>query len=495
MGIVRKQSILSSIFIYIGFVIGAINILILFPKYFSTEEIGLTRIILDVSLLFATACTFGSVPITIKFFPFYNTFLPGKKNDLPFYTLLLCVVGILLMLLILPNFEAAIIRKFGARSPLFVDYFYLVYPFTVCMVFFYLFEAYAWSLKKTVLSNALKEFAFRLLTTVLILLFITNVIDFSKFINLYSYIFAIPVLIFIISFTKDGNFPIQPNPSHVTRRLLGKMIPFASFIFGGSILNIIARTNDTIIIASQSDGGLSDAAVFTIATYLVTVMEVPQRSLVSITTPVIADAWRRRDLLSIDRLYKKTSLNLLIVGLGIFGLVLINIDDAIVFLGSDYSLLGGIVLISGIAKLVDLATGLNTQILLLSKFWKLEFFTNMLLVALSIPLNYWLTKKYNSMGPAYGNLIALTVFNAIRFILIYKKFGMQPFSKRNIWTILIGLITFSAVFFIPFTENIFINVIIRSLLFVFIYGFLILKFKISPDIDGLVELAKSKFKW
>lgn len=495
MGEVRRQSILSSIFIYIGFAIGAINILILFPKYFSTEQIGLTRIILDVSLLFATACTLGSVPITIKFYPFYNSFLQKKQNDLPFFTILLCLAGVVLMFTILPHFEPAIIKKFGARSPLFVDYFYLVYPFTFCLTFFYLFEAYSWSLRKTVLSNALKEFAFRIITTLLIVLFIARLINFPVFINLYAYVFAIPVLIFIVSFTKENNLPIQPRPSRVTRRLLGKMVPFAAFIFGGSILNIIARTNDTIIIASQSEGGLSDAAVFTIATYLVTVMEVPQRSLVSITTPVIAEAWRNRDLIIINRLYKKTSLNLLIIGLGIFGLVLINIDDATKFLGQEYQLLGSIVLISGIAKLIDLATGLNTQILLLSKFWKLEFFTNMLLVALSIPLNYWLTKKFNALGPAYGNLIALAVFNIIRLAIIYKKFGMQPFSKWNLFALLIGLTSFSFVFFIPVADNIFINIAIRSLLFCGIYGLLILRFKVSSDIHGLVEIIRSKFKW
>ncbi|WP_336514097.1 polysaccharide biosynthesis C-terminal domain-containing protein [Pollutibacter soli] len=495
MGEVRRQSILSSIFIYIGFAIGAINILVLFPKYFSAEQIGLTRIILDVALLFATACTLGSIPITIKFYPFYNTFLEKKDNDLPFYTILLCLTGVLLMFIILPFFESTIIKKFGARSPLFVDYFYLVYPFTACLTFFYLFEAYSWSLKKTVLSNALKEFAFRIITTALIVLFISGIINFPSFINLYSYIFGIPVLIFIFSFTKSNNLPIQPKPSHVTRRLLGKMLPFAGFIFGGSMLNIIARTNDTIIIASQSAGGLADAAVFTIATYLVTVMEVPQRSLVSITTPVIAEAWRSKDLIKIDRLYKKTSLNLLIIGLGIFGLVLLNVDDATKFLGPEYILLGSIVLVSGIAKLIDLATGLNTQILLLSKFWRLEFFTNMLLVGLSIPLNYWLTKKFNVLGPAYGNLIALSVFNAIRLGLIYKKFGMQPFSKSNLLALMIGTVSFAIVFVIPVTENIFINVAIRSIIFCGLYGLLILKFKVSSDIHGLVEIIRSKFKW
>lgn len=494
MGVVRKQSILSSIYIYLGFAIGATNILILFPKYFTPEEIGLTRIILDVALLFSTACTLGSIPIVLKFFPFYAAYLPKKKNDLPFLTLMLCIIGCVLLLLILPHFKPFIIKKFGARSPLFVDYFDLVYPFTICLVFFSFFEAHAWSKMKTVLSNALKEFSFRLLTSLLIVLFIFKVFNFNVFISLYSYVFAIPVLIFIYSLSRDNNFPLQPRASHVTKRLKGKMFAFAAFVFGGSLLNIIARTNDTIIIASQSPGGLADAAVFTIATYLVTVMEVPQRSLISISTPFIAEAWRSRNILSIDTLYKKTSLNLLIAGLGIFGLVLINIGDAIKFLGPAYQALGMIVLISGIAKLIDLATGLNTQILLLSKYWKLEFFTNMLLVALSIPLNYWLTKRFAVMGPAWGNLIALTVFNGLRFIMIYRIFKLQPFSWNNLWALAIGLLTLAVIYFVPLTGNIFIDIAIRSILFIGIYGGLILKFKVSPDIDGLFELAKSKLK-
>jgi O-antigen/teichoic acid export membrane protein len=494
MGIVRKQSILSSIFIYIGFAIGAINILILFPKYFTTEQIGLTRTLLDVALVFATLCTLGGIPVTLKFFPFYQAYLPKKKNDLPFLSIFLGITGSLLLILLLPYFKPLIIRKFGARSPLFVEYFDLVYPFSITLVFFSLFEAHAWSQKKTVLSNALKEFAFRLLTTVIICLFIVNILDFNQFINFYAYIFLVPVLIFIYSLSRGGNFPLTFSFSKVTLRLKGKMFTFGLFVFGGAILNIIARTNDTIILASQSSGGLSDAAVFTIATYLVTVMEVPQRSLISITTPFIAEAWKNRNLGKIDSLYKKTALNLLITGMAIFSLVLLNIKDATTFMGPAYNALGLLVLISGMAKLIDLATGLNTQILLLSKYWKLEFLTNMMLVALSIPLNYWLTKKYNVMGPAYGNLIALTLFNGIRFAMIWRIFKLQPFTPDNGKAILIGAAAFFLIYLIPATGNLFLNVAIRSSAFIVLFGWLILKFNISADIAGLFETMRSKLK-
>lgn len=495
MGIVRKQSILSSIFIYAGFAIGAVNILLLFPRYFSPEQIGLTRILLDVAMVFATLCTLGSIPITLRFFPFYRTYLSDDKNDLNYISLALGAIGSALLLLLLPSLKPFIIRKFGARSPLFVEYFNLIYPFTITIVFFTILEAHAWSQRKTVLSNALKEFAFRLLTTLLILLFISKIIDFDRFIRSYAWIYLPATLVFVYALSKGGNLRIRPTFSTVTRRLKGKMASFGLFMFGGALLNIIARTNDTIILASQSSGGLSDAAVFTIATYLITVMDVPQRSLVSISTPFIAEAWKNRSMEKIDNLYRKTSLNLMIAGIAIFSLVLINMEDAVRFLGPEYRALGMIVLVSGIAKLVDLATGLNTQILLLSKYWKVEFLTNILLVALSIPLNYWLTKKYDVMGPAWGNLIALTVFNFTRFLLIWKLFGLQPFTINHLRAVMIGITALAAGWMIPDTGNIYLNVFIRAVLFIPFFGWMVLRFRVSEDITGLMDTLKARLRW
>jgi O-antigen/teichoic acid export membrane protein len=216
---------------------------------------------------------------------------------------------------------------------------------------------------------------------------------------------------------------------------------------------------------------------------------------VSISTPVIAEAWRDRDLPKIDRMYQKTALNLLITGLAIFGLVQLNMDNAVRFLGPEYQALGMIVMISGIAKLVDLATGLNTQILLLSKYWKFEFLSNMLLVALSIPLNYWLTKKFNVMGPAYGNLVALAVFNLGRFLLIWKLFGLQPFGPAQLKAVGIALACFLLAFALPFAGNLYLDILLRSTVFVGGFTFLITRLKISEDINGLWDSIKSRFNW
>src|SRR3954464_14809829 len=126
MGNIRQQSIVSSIYIYLGFCIGAINVLILFPHFLKPEEFGLTRLLLDISLLITTLSTVGTIPITLKFHPFYKSYLKEKNNDLAFITFALLAIGIIIIFILLAVYKDVIIRKFGYRSPLFVSYYYLL---------------------------------------------------------------------------------------------------------------------------------------------------------------------------------------------------------------------------------------------------------------------------------------------------------------------------------------------------------------------------------
>jgi len=80
MSTIRKQSIYSSLYIYAGFAIGAFNVLFLFPKFFTPEEFGLTRILMDISMILSMICTAGTLPVAMKFYPYYKHYLPKEKN-------------------------------------------------------------------------------------------------------------------------------------------------------------------------------------------------------------------------------------------------------------------------------------------------------------------------------------------------------------------------------------------------------------------------------
>jgi len=494
MSTIRRQSIISMVFIYAGFLIGAVNVLVLFPKYFSAEEFGLTRLLLEIALLLSTLCTVGMVPVSIKFFPFHKKYLPERKNDLFFLTFSIVTLALVAMAVILRYTEPWIIRKFGYKSPLFVEYYDLLYPLMMAMTLFSFFEAYAWITGKSIWSNFLREFLFRLLTTLLIMGWILGWMGgFSAFAGLFAFSYLPPLLILVYVVSRTRQLKFSPGISPVTRRLGGKMAGFGFAFFLSASLNALAKTNDTIILASQSAGGLTDAAVYNIATYLITLLEVPQRSLTAAATPQIAIAWKDRNFARLSSIYRKTAINLLVIGLGLIGLILLNIDELVIFLGPTYAPIGSIILILGLAKIIDLGTGMNSQILLLSKHWKIDMISNVLFVVASLFLNYYLTRMYGVKGPAYGGLLAIIVFNMIRFTAIWKIYHLQPFSINNLKAIGIAMICLGAGFLIPDLGNLYLNVAVPSLVFFLLYALLILRTRISPDVNEVYANLLKRF--
>jgi len=467
MGIIQKQGLKSSFYIMIGFVIGAINLLFLFPLFFSKSDQGLVRAMIDIGATLSIFCTLGTLPVVYKFFPFYNQYLGPKKNELPLITLIVNLIGFGVLLFIGWQQKDFIIRKLG-KSPSLAENFNYIYPYTFFLLMFYWLESFAWGLQKGVITNFLKETSIRILTSILILTFGFRFINFTTFITLFSCIYAIPTLILLSDLIQSNNWSLRNfKISSVTRRLRGRMINFALFVFAGQFFNLLAKTNDTFLIFGLR--GLSDTGIFAIATYVSAILEIPQRSLNSIAIPVLAESWKNKDLDNIKHIYHKSVSNLLAIGLLLFGLIWLNIDNLVSFLnwvshkqGGGYDALTKLIFMLGLAKLIDLGTGVNSQIIGTSNFWKFDFYTNLFYIILSLPLNYYLIKNYGLEGLAFSNLVALTLYNSIRFGFLYKKFNLQPYTWKHGIFLLLSISLMLLVHQLPANNNFAINIIIQS---------------------------------
>lgn len=492
MGIIQKQGVKSSLFIMMGFVIGAINLLILFPLFFSKNDQGLVRAMIDIGATFSLFCTLGTLPVIYKFFPFYNHYLGPKKSELPFITLIINLIGFGILFLIGWQEKEFIIRKLG-KSPTLALYFNYLYPYSFFLLLFYWLEAFAWGLRKGVYSNFLRETLIRILTTFLILAFGFKFINLITFLSLFSLLYAVPVILLLIHLIQSKGFSFQSiTISNVTRRLKGKMISFALFVFAGQFFNLLARTNDTFLIVGLR--GLSDAGIFALATYVSAILEIPQRSLNSISIPILATSWKNKDFENIKNIYHKSVSNLLVIGLLLFGLIWLNTNNLIHFLNwishkesGGYDAISKLIFILGIAKLIDLATGVNSQIIGTSNYWKFDFFTNLFYIIVSIPLNYFLIKNYNLEGLAYSNLIALVLYNTVRFIFIYKKFHLQPYTFKHALFLLsiLGLIILVHQF--PAMDNILVNIILQSFSFGICFWVLLKWMNPAPEVLTIAE--------
>ncbi len=500
MGIIQKQGIKSSYFIFLGFLIGAINLLVLFPMFFTKNDQGLVRAMIDIGATLSVFCTLGTLPVVYKFFPFYNHYLGSNKNELPFLTLLINLLGFGILMIIGWYNKDFIIRKLG-KSPSLGHYFSYIYPYTFFLLLFYWLEAFAWGLHKGVMTNFLRETTIRVLTTILIVLFGLHWINLTQFIGLFSCIYLLPMLYLLYNLIQSKQWSFNTfTISSVTRRLKGRMISFALFVFAGQFFNLLARTNDTFMIVGLK--GLSDASIFAIATYVSAILEIPQRSLTSISIPILAKAWKEKDFENIKHIYHKSVSNLLAVGLLLFGLIWLNIQNLVSFLnwvshkqGGGYDALVNLAFIMGLAKLIDLATGVNAQIIGTSNYWKFDFFTNVLFVIVSIPLNYYLIKHYDLTGLAYSNLIAYTIYNSVRFGFLYKKFNLQPYSWKHGLFLLLSIGLMLLVHQIPAPENFVLNIAIQSM--VYGIGFYVLTAWINPApeiLDYFNDFAKKGYR-
>ena len=487
MGIIQKQSIRSTISISIGFALGAFNLLVLQTHILTTDQLGLTQMISQLGITIATLCTLGSLPVVYKFFPFYKDHLSPQKNDLPFITVTVCLFGFIIMCIAGYAFRGTIIQKFSARSPLFVQYSWLVYPFCLFYLLYLWLEGFGWSFKKGATSNFLRELLPRILFTLSTVLLILKIISFYQFLIIFSFSYLLPAISLFIILRRTGEFNFNRTISNLTTRLKSKMINFGLFIFGAQFLNLLSRNSDTFILTSKAERGLTDTAVFMIATYVVTTMDIPQRSITAISIPILAESWKNKNLKSISNIYTKSVANLLIIGLSMFCIILLNIHNLAIFLGKDYKGIEVVVFFLGLSKLIDLGTGANAQIIATSNYWKVDFTTTVIFTVLALPLNYILIAHYGLMGAAYAQVIAICFYNAMRFGFLWFKFNLQPYTFKDALAIVYAAVAAIACYYIPKVSNIYADTSIRTIAFCLLFFPAIYFTGVSMEVNEMIK--------
>ncbi len=497
MSTIRRQSIISSALIYFGFIFGAINTY-LFTKegLFTPEQYGLTRAIIITANFFYGFASIGLASVIYKFHPYFRDNLKDEENDLLGLCLLIGFIGFILTALGGFIFEPLAVRKFSGKSPLLVRYYFWVFPFLFFYLFFSILEAYTWSLKKTILPNFLKEAGFRLSTTLLIVLFILGVVDFNLFIKLFSLLYAVSFIVLIIYLIAIGKFHIKLSPSRVTRKYWKKILTLMGFVYMGTVITTIAQTVDSFSIMSYVPEALAMLGVFDFAQYMSSIISVPQRSLVSVSISYLSDAWKNKDFDTIQRIYSRSSMNLLLVSLFIFFLIWLNYDRAITSLNLKEIFRAGkpVVLILGIKFIIDMGTGVNQQIIGTSTYWRFDFLCGVVLLALAIPLNVILVKEYGIVGAAWSNLIAFSIYNMIRLYFLWAKFKLMPFGKYTLYIILQGVASYLICYFLFRNIDGWAGMIVTSLTFIILFASTAIYFKLTPDVLPVWETIKKKLR-
>jgi O-antigen/teichoic acid export membrane protein len=494
---IRRQSIISTFFVYAGFFIGFINTYLFTRKGspFDTSQYGLTSIFIAVGNLMFAFANMGMVSVVYKFYPYYNDNLPKKKNDLLTWALVTSLIGFCFVIIAGVIFKDLVIRKFGANSPLFIQYYFWVFPFGLSLLLYSMFEVFAWNIHKSIFTTFLRELLFRLLTTVLIFLLSFRLINsFDTFIKLYAFTYGVVALVLVIYLIWKKEFYLNFNISRVTKRFYKKIISLASLIYVGGTVLMIAQFIDTIVIMSIL--GTAAAGIFSLGSVVAGLVQAPQRGAIAASIPTLSKAWKDKDYDKISLIYQRSGINLLIASLGIFLIVWLNYRDAVITFGlkPEYLQSQWIFFFLGMARIIDLGTGVNAQIIGTSIFWRFELLSGIILFLLITPLSYILVKHFGIVGAGYSFVISFTVYNLIRIIFLQRKFKMHPFSYKTLYAIIISIICFYACYYTFINLRGFFAMVLKSIVFIALYGGAIIYFDLSPDVLPVWESIKKRGK-
>ncbi|MCS3795215.1 lipopolysaccharide biosynthesis protein [Niastella sp. OAS944] len=493
---IRRQSIISSIFVYIGFALGLLNTY-LYTRGFSTEQYGLIQAFQAFATLMFSFSNVGITYYIYKFYPYYNDNLPPNKNDMITLALVTSMTAFMFVVISGIVFKDFVILKYSANSPEVIYYYNWLFPFGFGLSVFSILEAFAWQLRKSVLTNFLKEVLLRLFATILIVLLFLKVIkDFDLFIKIYAFTYiaiALSLLGYLIATKK---IHLTFTRSRVTKKFFKKIVGAVFFIWFGTLVFNIAGVFDTLVIAAVLKNGMANAGVYSLAQNMSSLVFAPQRAIVSAAIPILAQGWKDKDYDKINRIYQRSSINQLIFATAIFLLIWMNFTDGVItfHLKPDYLDARIIFLFIGITKVIDMGTGVNAQIIGTSTFWKVEFISGIVLLLLTIPLNYILTKNFQTTGTAVAGLISITIYNCIRYFFLWKKFNMQPFTIKSLYTLLLG----AGCYFICYL--LFRNfqglgyIFLRSIVFITLFATGVLYLKLSPDVLPVWDTIKKRLR-
>ena len=498
MNSIRRQSILSTLLIYGGFAIGLLNTY-LFTKQglFTEEEFGLYNVFIAIALLMAAVANLGAPYFIYKFFPYYQARLHPQKNDQLTLALLIALIGFGILLATGYWLEPLVIQKYSGNAPSLVTYFKWIYPLGAGLIVFNVLEAWSWQHGLSVTSNFLKEAVWRFFILILIAGFAFEWIsNFDLFIKLFAFSYPFIAVLLIMTLVSRKKMTIGPLNSPVTQRLKKPILGYTSFTYAGTLIFTLAQVFDSILIGSVLENAMAQVAIYSLAQNMASILQAPQRGIIAASIAPLSKAWKEKDRATLSRIYQRSSINQLLFAGLLFGLIFLNFNDAIRTLQLKPSYLTGLTVfcLLGITRLIDMGTGVNTQLIITSPSWKFEFKSGMILLLIMLPLSYILTKKYGITGTAMAQLISIFLYNSIRISFLWKKYRLQPFSKNSLGAVMVTAISIGLIYFLFNETSGWTSILLRSSLFVLVIGALTWFLKLSPDLEPVINTLKERVR-
>jgi O-antigen/teichoic acid export membrane protein len=486
MGIVLNQSLKNTIITYIGFGIGAINTIFLYPYFLGATYYALTNYILSASSIVMPLLAFGMQNTLVKFYSQCKT--EDEQDRFLSFSVFFPLVLSIPLLLIGWLFFDEIATYLSKENPIVKEYLWLI-PFTgLCMAYFEIFYAWARVHMHSVFGNFIKEVGLRTFSFFTLIGIYFNWITIVQFVYVTAgiYLLALIVTMLYAFYLKRPNFQIG-----LPHNFKDIVIYTFFIILSGSVATLLLDI-DKIMLNQYIK--IENIAYYSIATYIALVISVPSRAMHQIVYPITAKLMHEDKQEELNDLYKKTSINLQIVGGFVMLCIFVNINQLYEMIPKEYG--GGILVVFmiGLSKYFDLILGNNNAIIFNTKYYRAVLFLGVVLVFLTVVLNMIFIPLFGILGSAFATLLSITMYSLAKLMFVVKRLHLYPFTKQTVYSMLLTFGLFLLFYFWQFPFNPIIGIILKSIVVTITYVYLNYKFKLSLQINEVLEGLLKRIK-
>ena len=484
MGVIQRQGIKHSIVNFTGLILGTASTIFIYSQRETIEAYGLVQYLLSVGIIGYPLFALSGQTVAVRFFPHFQNKSKGHHGLLPLL-ILMSLAGWGISTVIAALFWTPVSTALASGSPLLQQYLWMAMPIALFYTLAVVLSTYCVNFKRIVIPSILIDFSLKLFLPLQMIALWQGWISLPLALWLLLLHYFLMMIGMVVYLHRLGEWQWKPQWSFLTPELRGEIGRYAGFGVITGFALLLATKADTLMVGTLAT--IKGAGIYAIALNIAAAVEIPGKSLYSASASFVARYLADENWTEMKILYRKVSINLLAAGLLLFGCIWVSADQLYEFMPNSAEVSQGkfVLLFLCVAKLVDMGSGLNNQLVYYSKFYRYSIYSLSVLAAANISFNLWLIPAMGLTGAAIATLLSVTCYNLFNLFLVWRKFRIHPFTRQTPVVVALSLLALATVWFLPSSGSNLPDIAIRSGSYALLFAFLVLRFRISPDVNQL----------
>ena len=99
----------------------------------------------------------------------------------------------------------------------------------------------------------------------------------------------------------------------------------------------------------------------------------------------------------------------------------------------------------------------------------------------------------SNAGAAVASVIAMTIVNFFRWLLLYRKYNLQPFNFVFVKAAFLSIGFLVLCFYLDYEANAFVKIALNLAVLSILFWGLVIVLKLSPDVNKWLAKMRAKF--